>query len=189
MTTAIRWGAVVAWMGVIFFFSAQSGGESAVLSTRVAELFAQVFPGHDPHLLGLLVRKGAHVTEYAILGSLLAWAWQVRPAPGSPRSMPISPALIGPVLVGVAYAASDELHQLLVPGRAGQFTDVLIDTVGVVLGVLLVAALRRRRSRTLRVTPGRGGADGSYRNRTGRRRTSPGASRGRSAWPPRPGRP
>ena len=36
------------------------------------------------------------------------------------------------------YASSDEFHQLFVPGRSGQVTDIFIDLIGVVLGLLLV---------------------------------------------------
>lgn len=31
---------------------------------------------------------------------------------------------------GVMYAANDEIHQLFIPGRSGQITDVLIDSAG-----------------------------------------------------------
>src|SRR5699024_6504703 len=86
--------------------------------------------------LGLLVRKGAHIGEYAVLGALLAWA-----LPGhSLRRATITLA------IGIAYAITDEVHQLFVPGRAGQVSDVLIDTVGVVVGVAAVLFLRSRRS-------------------------------------------
>jgi VanZ family protein len=35
------------------------------------------------------------------------------------------------------YAASDEFHQLFVPGRSGEVKDVLIDSAGAVTGALL----------------------------------------------------
>ena len=73
----------------------------------------------------LVLRKLAHVAEYTVLGALLARAFG--------RS--------GVALaLGVAYAVSDELHQHFVPGRRGAPLDVLIDSVGVALGI---AAWRR----------------------------------------------
>jgi VanZ family protein len=73
----------------------------------------------------LVLRKLAHATEYAVLGFLLLRAL------GSEL-----PAF----LAGVAYAASDEVHQHFVRGRHGAAYDVAIDAFGVLLGVL---ALRR----------------------------------------------
>ncbi len=74
------------------------------------------------------LRKGAHLTEYAILAVLL---WRAIGAE--------LPALAA----AVAYAITDELHQTLVRGRHGTPVDVAIDTVGALLGL---AALRRARA-------------------------------------------
>ena len=131
----MRWVAVAVWMGVIFFLSSQTGGESAGLSARIVEGLNEVLPGADVDALGVIVRKGAHVTEYAILGALLAWAFRGRSGWAIP--------------VGVAYAVTDEVHQLFVPGRAGQAGDVLIDSIGVLLGVGVVALIRSRRASRL----------------------------------------
>jgi VanZ family protein len=78
----------------------------------------------------LLLRKLAHATEYAILGALLLRAV------GRPSLA---------FALGVLYAISDELHQTLVPGRAGRPLDVAIDAAGVALGVILWRELGRRR--------------------------------------------
>jgi VanZ family protein len=71
----------------------------------------------------LVLRKIAHFCEYAILGALLLRALG-REAPA--------------VAAGVAYAATDELHQHFVPGRHAAFRDVAIDAAGVLTGVLLL---------------------------------------------------
>jgi VanZ family protein len=76
----------------------------------------------------LVLRKLAHITEYAILGALL-----VR-ATGRP---PLAIAL------AVVYAITDEVHQTFVPGRAGRPLDVAIDTVGICLGALVWQRLGR----------------------------------------------
>ena len=44
-----------------------------------------------------------------------------------------------------AAAASDELHQFFVPGRSGEFLDVLLDSAGVAVGVALLWLLLRKR--------------------------------------------
>jgi hypothetical protein len=69
----------------------------------------------------LTLRKLAHAGEYAVLGALLLRALR--------RGVPA-------FALGVAYAISDEVHQHFVPGRRGAPLDVLIDAVGVGLGVL-----------------------------------------------------
>ena len=73
----------------------------------------------------LVLRKIAHAVEFAVLGALLLRALRAE-----------LPALAA----GIAYAASDELHQLFVAGRRGSVLDVLIDAVGVAVGI---AAWRR----------------------------------------------
>ena len=41
-------------------------------------------------------------------------------------------------LLAFVFACTDEFHQLFVPDRSGKFTDVLIDSVGITVGVLIV---------------------------------------------------
>jgi len=45
-------------------------------------------------------------------------------------------------LLSFLYACSDEFHQTFVPGRAGQFKDVLIDTAGALIGLIVVTLIR-----------------------------------------------
>ena len=70
----------------------------------------------------LVLRKLAHTCEFALLGALLL------------RALHTALPALG---VGVAYAASDELHQHFVAGRVGSPIDVLIDGAGVAIGVAL----------------------------------------------------
>lgn len=142
---ALPWAAVGLWAVVIFWFSAQDGFRSGGLSGSITAKLAAILPGWaglSPeareariNFLHHLVRKGAHMTEYAILGALLMNAWtRQRRYAGA-----ISAALAA--FCGLLYAASDEFHQLFVPGRAGRVTDVLIDFGGVLIGVLLFWAI------------------------------------------------
>ena len=71
----------------------------------------------------LVLRKIAHFCEYAILGALLLRALG--------REVPA-------IAAGVAYAATDELHQHFVAGRHAAVRDVAIDAAGVLAGVLLL---------------------------------------------------
>ena len=48
-----------------------------------------------------------------------------------------------PIGVNFLYACTDEFHQLFVPGRAGRFTDVAIDTTGGIIMLLFIALVTR----------------------------------------------
>jgi VanZ family protein len=76
----------------------------------------------------LVLRKTAHAAEFAVLGFLLLRAVGRE---------------IAALLLGIAYALTDELHQHFVPGRQGSVLDVLLDSVGVALGVFLLRRIRR----------------------------------------------
>jgi VanZ family protein len=76
-----------------------------------------------------VLRKGAHLTEYAVLGGLLY------------RALGREPLALA---VGIAYAATDELHQYFVRGRHASPVDVAIDAVGVAVGMLVWLRLRER---------------------------------------------
>jgi len=78
-----------------------------------------------------VLRKGAHVTEYAILGLLLLRAVG--------RELPA-------FLIGVAYAITDEVHQHFVQGRHASPVDVAIDSAGILLGIVLLARVESRRA-------------------------------------------
>ena len=105
------WLPVFAWAGVIFAFSS------------------------IPHLstgLGTwdtILRKGAHITEYAILGALLY------------RAVAREELALA---LGIAYAATDELHQHFVRGRHASPVDVAINAVGVSIGMLVWLRVRGR---------------------------------------------
>jgi VanZ family protein len=77
----------------------------------------------------LVLRKLAHGAEYAILGALLLRA----------LARPLA-AFSG----AVAYAATDELHQLFVRGRHASAVDVGIDALGVVVGIVALGLAVRR---------------------------------------------
>ncbi|MEY8390914.1 VanZ family protein [Lachnospiraceae bacterium 45-W7] len=132
---------VIVWMAVIFAFSAQPARQSSKTSQSVSykiaewqsrlsgrqktkeELTAQA------QAMQLIIRKGAHMGEYAFLAFLLCVHLSCYGV--NRRKM----ALLSLGLTA-CYAASDEIHQLFVPGRAGRLTDVCIDTAGGILGTV-----------------------------------------------------
>jgi VanZ family protein len=75
-----------------------------------------------------VLRKGAHVTEYAIFGLLLLRAVG--------RELPA-------FLLGFSYAITDEVHQHFVSGRHASPIDVAIDSVGILIGILFLSRAQR----------------------------------------------
>lgn len=142
---ALPWAAVGLWAAVIFWFSAQDGTRSGGMSGSITARLAAILPGWNSlspekqaarvDFLHHLVRKGAHMSEYAVFGALLMNAWMRQRRCAGKRSAVLA------AFCGLLYAASDEFHQLFVPGRAGLVTDVLIDFGGVWMGVLLFWAI------------------------------------------------
>jgi VanZ family protein len=103
------WLPVVLWAAVIFTFSSVPS-----LSTGLG-------------VWDEVLRKAAHITEYAILGALLY------------RAIGREPLALA---TGIAYAATDEIHQHFVRGRHATPVDVAIDAVGLALGMLVWLRLR-----------------------------------------------
>lgn len=136
----------LAVMCLIFALSAQNGEESGNLSrwlmeTAFGRLLLQLLPPLTDSGAALDIRKYAHLTEYAALGLfsclfILELCCERIPRLSSCISVPFC----------FLYACSDEYHQTFVPGRVGQFTDVLFDMAGVAAGILLaflIAGLRK----------------------------------------------
>jgi hypothetical protein len=96
----------------------------------------------------VVTRKCAHVTEYAVLALLLWRALRSVPTLHTKRLLVFGAALLGCAL----FAASDEFHQTFVKSRTPSVRDVLLDTGGALLGLLIGASFARRRSKKFGTT-------------------------------------
>ena len=125
----------IIWMIIIFSFSCQPGKTSSDTSLEVGMFIGDVFyPGFEQletadqeqfaQNIQLVVRKTAHVMEYTILMWCFLFAF---------KGNKVWYALA----FTVAYACTDEFHQLFVSGREGKLLDVIIDSSGALLGLLL----------------------------------------------------
>jgi len=137
------WLPVFIWMVVIF--SASSDSMSFQHSSRfLAPVLRWLFPHMTERTISdmvFVIRKCAHLTEYAILALLVLRAVR-KPVRNDPRPWRWSEAGWAILLV-VLYAGSDEIHQIFVPHREGKFADVIIDTSGGVAGLLIVWVIGR----------------------------------------------
>ena len=133
----------LAVMVMIFLFSRETAQKSdATSGTLTRWVISIVWPDFGDYPEGeqqamydgtqFAVRKAAHYTEYLLLGllsRLCLESWF-----GKRRWL--VPAAWG---FSTLYAVTDEMHQLLIEGRSGQWTDVLIDSAGALTGVLIIA--------------------------------------------------
>ncbi len=132
---------VIAIMAFIFFQSALPADLSSEESGRVVDLIVRLFQGVAPidrETLVLIVRKGAHFTEYMILGGFLVPAVKEWMAVDT-TPVPVVRERITAWLAGTLYAVTDEIHQSFVPGRSCELRDMGIDSCGVLTGVLAVS--------------------------------------------------
>src|SRR5258706_13971297 len=125
------WGPVFAWMAVIFFFS-----------TRQRIVVSQ------EELLNFLFFKSLHVIEYAFLYFLTYRAMK-----NTYPKMPFFAWAMWSFVVVIAFAMTDEIHQLFVPTREGRLRDVIIDTFGATIAWTTLTQLLPKTPKKLQRLP------------------------------------
>jgi VanZ family protein len=131
------WTLTALWMAVIFWFSHQPSTQSSAISgglleTMIAPLTALGLGVGELDFLHTLLRKSAHFIAYAVLGLLSVHALRETGVKKSP---------FWAFLISFIYAITDEVHQLFIPGRSGEVSDVMIDTAGALIGIGIYHAL------------------------------------------------
>lgn len=135
----------ICWISVIFSFSLQpadvssemsSGLGKKLLETFVPELLEELetMSGEQLGLMHHLLRKCAHFTEYFVLGVLVTLTL---------LQMILKNKIVTGIGVSMLVASVDETIQRFVPGRSGQVTDVLLDTIGASVGILVMYLVAR----------------------------------------------
>ena len=108
----ILWLPVFLWCAVIYYLSSIPSLKSDL-----------------PNQWDFVMRKIAHITEYAVLTFLF---FRV-----SSKNLSRKKAISYAALFPITFALTDEYHQLFVFGRGGNLGDVFIDSIGVFLAVML----------------------------------------------------
>ena len=136
----------------IFWFSAQPAAESTEMSDTVSHLilllgtklgFFHGNPAQYADLIELMsfpVRKTAHMTEYLVFYCAVRFGLHFTYQP-----LNVKRRLLTALAIVFLYACTDEFHQFFVPGRAGRFTDVLIDCFGCAV-VTLICTIKKSSS-------------------------------------------
>ena len=139
-----RYAPLILWMAAIFFASTDelSGSKTSLVIEPFLRWFFPHITSHRVELIHLLVRKGAHFSEYAILGLLAARAFST----SNHSFLRLRWFVASLVLVSI-YALSDEYHQSFVPSRTASVYDSMIDIAGGLTVLVLLTVGRKRGDR------------------------------------------
>ena len=149
----ILWIITIFWAIMIFMFSSEPSDMSNktsigftqtvitflvkadIIDIPVSSLGAEEFIHNVAEKINHYIRKLAHFSAYLVLGvlvyNLLLCYFNSKKS------------ILSALLICLLYAISDEIHQLFVPGRAGQIRDVLIDFSGILTGALMLYLFSR----------------------------------------------
>ena len=139
------WLPAVVWLGVIFF-----GSTDLMSAEHTSRILVPFLLWLKPNitietvlLIQFLVRKAAHLFEYAIL-AVVVWRAIYR---GTNLKMKMSILSVSVWLAATLVAAADEYHQSFVPSRGAAWGDVLVDSGGAIFAVGIVFEKEKRKAR------------------------------------------
>ena len=136
------WLPVFIWLGVIF------AGSSDIFSAEQTSRYLIPFlrwldPQISPSTIAVIhfaLRKISHVTEYAVLAALL---WRALRSASAFRAK-MSMVSVGVWVACAIFAASDEFRQSFIGSRTASLSDVMIDSVGALMGLTFCLVFARR---------------------------------------------
>ena len=117
----------------IFVMSSFDATSSSNQSNFIVDIITSIINIKDIGLLSLIIRKLAHFIEYFILG-ILVINFITR----------YDKKIIIAILLCIIYSTSDEIHQIFVPGRSCQIIDIMIDSLGSIMGIYLYKLITKK---------------------------------------------
>lgn len=124
-----RYSLVIVWCLIIFIVSSIPS-----------------IPGPKDTVLNFILKKSAHITEYAILYFLVFksvnYTKTVRQGKELIRELPRKTNYWLPLIFVILYATSDEIHQYFIPGRHARWYDIAFDVFG---GLTSLYIIRKKR--------------------------------------------
>jgi VanZ family protein len=133
MNKKLKWFLLIGWMCIIFWFSHQPSVQSDEQSYLVISMLRTIginFNSAFGELSNFVIRKLGHFTEYFILYVLFYNVLK--------EYFEFKSSIILSIVFVFLYACSDEFHQLFIIGREGSIRDVILDTSGGMIGMLIV---------------------------------------------------
>lgn len=136
MKKIISFIVLILWMIVIFSFSSADANKSTGTSDKVITTMIEIkdkitnneTPNNEKEIIvknsSFYIRKIAHITEYLILGFLTFNLLKQYSVTNIYYAIGLS----------ILYSCTDEFHQLFINGRSGSIRDVLIDSIGILIG-------------------------------------------------------
>lgn len=143
MKKIISFIVLILWMIVIFSFSSADANKSTSTSDKVITTMIEIkdkitnneTPNNEKEIIvknsSFYIRKLAHITEYLILGFLMFNLLKQYSVTNIYYAIGLS----------ILYSCTDEFHQLFISGRSGSIRDVLIDSIGILIGTYLYKLL------------------------------------------------
>ena len=143
MKKIISFIVLILWMIVIFSFSSADANKSTCTSDKVITTMIEIkdkitnneTPNNEKEIIvknsSFYIRKIAHITEYLILGFLMFNLLKQYSVTNIYYAIGLS----------ILYSCTDEFHQLFISGRSGSIRDILIDSIGILIGTYLYKLL------------------------------------------------
>ena len=143
MKKIISFIVLILWMIVIFSFSSADANKSTGTSDKVITTMIEIkdkitnneTPNNEKEIIvknsSFYIRKIAHITEYLILGFLMFNLLKQYSVTNIYYAIGLS----------ILYSCTDEFHQLFISGRSGNIRDILIDSIGILIGTYLYKLL------------------------------------------------
>lgn len=119
---------LVLWMIFIFTMSNTSSIDSSNQSGFIVEFINKIFGFGNTEILEIIIRKLAHLFEYIVLGVLMI---------NYLKNYKIKRNILFTIILCFIYACSDEIHQLFIQGRSGNIIDIMLDTIGAIIGIII----------------------------------------------------
>lgn len=125
---------VFLWMILVFMLSNEVAAESSGTSESVIIFILKMFNCNVTEnileLLQPIVRKTAHFVLYTFGGMLIC---------NMCLQLEVKRIKLESFCIGMFYAITDEIHQLFVEGRSGELRDIIIDSAGILIGVIIIS--------------------------------------------------